>query len=244
MIEARDDAGRGLPASVVAWAEVRVGALHVANCDAAKAREAYERALKLLPQSAFAREHLAEWHAAQGQWRAAGDLFSQLLRARSDPQHHLGLAECLEAQQRPRDAAQEKNRAVDAMAAAERDGARDHLRLLALVRLEDDAHAAEGLRLAQKDWDNRQDALSADTLAWALFRNGRSTEAAKMAGNALKSGNRNPGLLLRAGIIMCRTGQATVGRPLIEQALACPLSFGPVERKLAPEARNALAVRH
>src|SRR4051812_30095865 len=72
MIQARNEAARSkLSPNILAWAEVRVGALHVANCEAPGAREAYERALRIVPDYRFAREHLAEWHAAHGHWREA-----------------------------------------------------------------------------------------------------------------------------------------------------------------------------
>jgi hypothetical protein len=41
-------------------------------------------------------------------------------------------------------------------------------------------------------------------------------------------------------MIFCHAGDLVAGRPLIEQALACPLAFGPAERKLSAEARRVL----
>ena len=77
---------RGLSSrrAFVAWAEVRVGALHVANCEAQEARDAYERALRIVPGYGFAREHLAEWHAAQGHWAEAGRIFRELIEDKRD----------------------------------------------------------------------------------------------------------------------------------------------------------------
>jgi hypothetical protein len=45
---------------------------------------------------------------------------------------------------------------------------------------------------------------------------------------------------MHAGMILCHTGDLAISRAAIEQALACPLAFGPLERKLAVEARRAL----
>jgi hypothetical protein len=41
-------------------------------------------------------------------------------------------------------------------------------------------------------------------------------------------------------MILCHAGDFVAGRALIEQALACPLAFGPAERKLSAEARRVL----
>jgi tetratricopeptide (TPR) repeat protein len=240
MKEARDEAARTkLPPNIVAWSEVRVGALHVANCEAQEARDAYERALRIVPGFPFAREHLAEWHAAQGHWPEAEPMFRELLKTHATPAYHLALAEALDARQQTTAAKTEKTKARDAMLAAERGGAKDQFRPLALFYL-DAGNAAEGLRFAKLDWEVRQDALAADTLGWAFFKNGENTEAEKLARQAVQSGNKTPALLMHSGTIFCHGGDINTGRPLIEHALACPLAFSPAERKLAAEARRAL----
>lgn len=240
MREARDEAARiKLSPSVQAWAEVRVGALHVANCETQEARDAYERALEIVPRYAFAREHLAEWHAAQAHWPEAGRMFRELLKTDASPAYHLGLAEALQAQEQTAAAEGERTKARKAMLAAERAGDKDQFRPLALFHLEN-GNVAEGLRFARLDWTVRQDALAADTLAWALFRNGQNSEAETLARQAVQSGNKSPALLLHAGLILCHAGDFAAGRPLIEQALACPLAFLPSERKLVTEARRVL----
>lgn len=240
MLKARDDAARRLSAQTQAWAEVRVGSIYARRCESTNARAACERALKLVPGYFFATEHLAEWHAAQGRWSEAEKLFQQLAKSRSQPQYRLALEEVYHAQGRERSAAQENRKALAELRDAARDGAHDVFRPLALLLLEQGQNAAEGLRWAQKDWDVRQDALTAGTLAWALFRNGRTDEALQLSENALQSGNRDTSLLFQAGIIRVHAGRATEGIRLLNHALACPLAFGPVERRLAAEARKEL----
>jgi Tfp pilus assembly protein PilF len=99
----------------------------------------------------------------------------------------------------------------------------------------EEGNVAEGLRFARLDQEVRQDALATDTLAWALFRNGQNAEAQDFARQAVQSGNKTPALLLHCGMILCHAGDLAAGRPLIEQALACRLAFGPAERKLSRE---------
>jgi tetratricopeptide (TPR) repeat protein len=240
MREARDAARRSkFSPNILAWTEVRIGALHVANCQKTEARHAYERALRIAPRYGFAREHLAEWHAAQGHWQEAARSFRQLLNTNASPVYRLGLAEALDARHQTADAERERTKARDAMLAAQQGGAKDQFRPLALLYLEE-SNVAEGLRFARLDWEVRQDALAADTLAWAFFRNGQDAEAQNFARQAAQSGNKSPALLLHSGMILCHAGDFVAGRALIEQALACPLAFGPAERKLSAEARRVL----
>jgi tetratricopeptide (TPR) repeat protein len=242
MREARDEAVRTkLAPRIVAWTEVRLGVLHVANCEAQEARGAYERALRILPAYGYAREHLAQWNAAQGQWTEAARIYRELLKPDPSPAYRLALAEALEVQQQTAAAERERTKARAAMAAPERAREKDQFRPLALFHL-DEGNLAEGLRFARLEWEVRQDALAADTLAWAHFRNGEIAEAEKLARRAVQSGNKSPALLLHAGIILCRAGDVAAGRPFIEQALACPLAFLTAERKLAAEARRALGI--
>jgi tetratricopeptide (TPR) repeat protein len=240
MREARDAAARSkFSPNILAWAEVRIGALHVANCEKQEARDAYERALRIIPGYAFAREHLAEWHAAQGHWPEAAGIFRELLKTNASPAYRLGLSEALEAREQAAAAERERTKARDAMLAAQRAGAKDQFRPLTLFYLEE-GNVAEGLRFARLDWAVRQDALAADTLAWALFRNRQDAEAQNLARQAVESGNKSPALLLHSGMILCHTGDLAAGRPLIKHALACPLAFGPEERKLSTEASRIL----
>jgi tetratricopeptide (TPR) repeat protein len=237
---ARDAAARSkFSPNILAWAEARIGTLHVANCEKQAARDAYEQALRIMPGYAFAREHLAEWHAAQGHWPEAARIFRELIKTNPLPAYRLGLGEALDARHQAAAAERERTKARDAMLAAQRGGAKDQFRPLALFYLEED-NVAEGLRFACLDWAVRQDALAADTLAWAFFRNGQNAEAENLARQAVQSGNKSPALLLHSGMILCHAGDLVAGRLLIEQALACPLAFGPAERKLSAEARRVL----
>jgi tetratricopeptide (TPR) repeat protein len=241
MMKARDDAARTLPKSTLAWAEVRIGSLQVARCEVAKAREAYDRALALVPNYFFANEHLAEWHAAHGQWKEAERLFRQLLKSHPAPQYRLGLADVCRGEGKTRESKRETEKVLAELRQSSREGAQDPFRPLALILLARKETAAEGLHWAMRDWEVRQDALAADTLAWANHCNGYTQEAVRLSEQALQSGSKNPALLLHGGLIRCRSGRKAEGRALLEQALACLLAFGPHERTLAASARQALA---
>jgi len=240
LLQAREQAEGTLSDATRAWLEVRLGSIRLRRCDASGARAAYERALKLVPGGDHASEHLAEWHAAQGHWPDAERLFQRLLRSRPTPHYRLALAEVCRAQNRPRDARREERRALKELRDAARDDAQDVFRPLALLLLERDDGAAEGLHWARRDWEIRQDALAADTLSWALWRNGSTAEALQLSAVAVKSGSRDGALLLHAGFIHSGSGRVTEGRTMLKEALACTLAFGPGERRLADEAVKLL----
>lgn len=220
-----------------AWAEVRIGSLHMTLCHAEEARAAYERALVLEPGYFFANEHLAEWHAAQGEWAAAEQLFRQLLQTRPESSYRIGLAEALRQQGKAGAAQQEEEKAVAEMRGALEAGAKDQFRPLALWLLSKPETAPEGLEMAKKDWEIRQDAAAADTLAWANFRNQHMAEALRLSEQALKTGSRSPALLLHGGLIRCAADEKAAGARLLKDALSCPLAFGPHERMLAVHAK-------
>lgn len=234
MIQARDWVSTNAASQAAcAWAEVRLGSLFVAQCQTNEALAAYERALQLAPGYFFAVEHLAEWHAAQENWSEAGRLFRDLMKTRSEPQYRLALAEVLRHQGKPKPARREEERSLAELRRSVRAGAQDALRPLALLLLEREDALAEGLRWAERDWQLRPDALAADTLAWAHWRNGQSEEAIELSRLALQSGTKEPRVLLHAGLIRSRSGSVAEGQALARAALACPLALGAYERKLA-----------
>ena len=200
----------------------------------------YDRALGLLPGHVPATEHLAELHAARGEWEEAEGLFHELLKTRPGPQYRLGLAEACRQQGKTREARRESAKALRQLRQSAGRGVQDAIRPLALLLLEREETAAEGLRWAERDWEVRQDALTADTQAWAHHCSGHAPEALRWSEQALESGSKTPALLLHSGLIHCRCGQEEEGRALLRDSLGCQLAFGPHERTLAESARKLL----
>jgi predicted Zn-dependent protease len=64
----------------------------------------------------------------------------------------------------------------------------------------------------------RHTAAARDTLAWALYRNGKLEEAAEMAKSALASGTKDPHILVHAGIILLASGDPGRGKELLTEA--------------------------
>jgi predicted Zn-dependent protease len=204
--------------------------LHVARCEAAQARRAYEHALALLPGYFFALEHRAELDAAEERIGEAIALYRSLMKQSPAPAYRVALAELYQETRQLKRAARQRRKAIAEMSTSVRRGSKAELRPLALLLLEDERTVAGALRLARRDWENRQDSLAADTLAWALHRSGAAHEALAMAETALKSGTKEPLVLLHAALLRLSAGHPTEARPLLEELRACPLALGPADR--------------
>ncbi|HXC69320.1 MAG TPA: tetratricopeptide repeat protein [Pyrinomonadaceae bacterium] len=67
--------------------------------------------------------------------------------------------------------------------------------------LDHDRNLEQALTLASREYENRKDIFTCDSLAWALFKNGRIGDAKKLMAEALRTGTKDPRLTRHAGII-------------------------------------------
>jgi tetratricopeptide (TPR) repeat protein len=118
-----------------------------------------------------------------------------------------------------------------------------HNRDLALFYADHDTKLAEALDLARKELEIRQDVYTWDALAWALFKNGKLTQAADASQKALQFGTRDPLLLFHAGMIAERLGQSEKARAALQDALQINPRFHLIYAATARQQLNALAVQ-
>lgn len=237
-----DASSRRLPAGTQAWCAVRRGALLLnARCDAAGAEESYQQALRILPSFYFAREHLAELRAAQGNHAEAISIYEALLRDLPVPAYRLAIADLYEASGRSADAQRQRTAAQADLRQSVASGSREDRREFILLVAEQKEHVAEALCLAESEWAGRRDWFTADALAWASLHAGRLSEAAAFADLALASGAKSNSLRLRATEILLRAGRRREAQALVEQVLACPAALTPGEPPAAQRLRAALA---
>ena len=93
-----------------------------------------------------------------------------------------------------------------------------HNRDLALFYADHDMKLAEALDLAQKELEVRHDVYTWDALAWALYKNGKLTEAAKASEKAMRFGTRDSLLLFHAGMIAEALGQREQARSELKRS--------------------------
>ncbi len=228
------------PSSTRAWCQVRWGALQLAHCEPKKARLAYDRALALLPGYFLAREHLAELAAAQDKTEEAHNLYLGLVSTTHEPRFRFDLAALYEATGQAKTAKGLRLRARADLRRRAAADIRDAWHELALLEGDDPGTAAEAVRWAEKDWQNRQDLHAAEALAWAWLQYGNRSKAEDALERALAPGGASPSLLLHAARIRLRTGHADQARELFARALACPVALTPQTRRLADRVKSEL----
>jgi tetratricopeptide (TPR) repeat protein len=104
--------------------------------------------------------------------------------------------------------------------------------------LDQDKNLSGALEQAQREYDSRKDLFTCDTFAWALFKNGRLTEAKRVMKEALRTGIRDARLLYHSGMIANALGE----RREAGKDLQLALKLNPVfDLQQANIARNTLA---
>ena len=102
-------------------------------------------------------------------------------------------------------------------------------RQIASFYADNDVNAADALRLAEAELEVRKDIHGYDTYAWALYRNGRFSEARTASDAALAFGTREAGLLYHAGLISAALGEDDRAAAELEEALSISPQFHPIQ---------------
>jgi tetratricopeptide (TPR) repeat protein len=111
-------------------------------------------------------------------------------------------------------------------------------RELALFYADHKIKTSTAVELATAELDRRKDVYGYDTLAWALYRDGRPGDAAPYARQALALGTRDAKMLFHAGLIDQANGDGARAKDELTQALDLNPHFSVL---LEQEARNVLA---
>ena len=108
---------------------------------------------------------------------------------------------------------------------------------MAMYLADHDLKLPESLKIARERFEEKQDIRTLDALAWALYKNGQYTEAAKISAQALRLGTKDPAMLFRAGMIHAQSGQTKEAVEQLQAAMNLNPFFDPIH---APEARETL----
>lgn len=233
--EARDLMERALAAAFdpadIAFCHHELGELAWHRGDLDEAEAQYAAAAAADPTYLPAREGLAQVAAARGDLDEALVSFAELTAAAPTPDHLLAYAEVLRAAGRDDEAEAQLSSAEAAHELFIANGGEDDLTgaELAIAR----SRPAEALRLAQQEWERRQFADVADTLAWALHLNGRDAEARAYALRAGSLGARNAEYAYHLGMIELSLGNSAAAKDHLSRALDINPHFSPVEAPLA-----------
>ena len=226
----------GLAPENTAFVLALVGQLELQNGHAVKAHEAYEAALRLVPQHAPSRAGLGRLAVARGDLAAAQAEFERAVEILPLPEYVIALGETLEAAGQIADARRQYDLARAQITLLQAGGVVVDLDL-ALFEA-DHGDAARALVLAEAAYAATPTVRAADALGWALYRAGRDDEAWDRAREALRLGSRDPRFHYHAGAIALARGDADLARQHLEEALRTDPGFSATD---VIEARRLLA---
>jgi tetratricopeptide (TPR) repeat protein len=232
----RAAAAPGLAPENTAFALALVGQLEQQSGHRDLAFEAYDHALRLVPQHAPSLAGLGRLAVATGDLDAAQDDFARAVEILPSPEYVIALGETLEAAGNTTDARKQYDLARAQIALLQAGGVVVDLDL-ALFEA-DHGDAARALVLAEAAYAATPTVRAADGLGWALHRAGRDDEAWERAAEALRLGSRDPRFHYHAGAIALARGDDAAARQHLEQALRTDPGFSATD---AIEVRRLLA---
>jgi tetratricopeptide (TPR) repeat protein len=174
---------------------------------------------------------LAHVLAAKGDLEAGIDLLEEVLSFGPDADAAVVVGD-LYALSGDEEAAERSYRLLDEAAAKAPEAYR---RDVSLFLSNHDRSPERALELAEADLQTRHDSGAFDTLAWALYRNGRYDEAREASDQALAIGTSDAVAYYHAGVISLALGETDRGTSEIETALEMNPFFNPL---LAEQARS------
>jgi predicted Zn-dependent protease len=202
----------------LAWLYYELGEYETQAGDAAAADAAYLQALNIHPGDYRALAALAKLRANHGRYAEAIVLYQKALAVVPMPLYiaELGDLYAISGNQAEAD---KQYALVKYIGLLGHINQILHNRDLALFDADHDRNLGEALDLAQKELEVRHDVYTWDALAWALYKNGKMTEAANASERALKFGTRDPLLLFHAAMIAEGLGHREQARNEMKQAL-------------------------
>jgi tetratricopeptide (TPR) repeat protein len=224
-----------------ALARAYLGRFHARRGRADAARALYIEALRILPQHSLTLVLLAELEARQGAYDAAARHYAEVVDVSSASPNvfdHVVLRGLARIKALQGDAAGADALWRNAAARLRRDLANSqfgHRRELARLLLDRGrpSDVPEALTLMEAEVRVRRDAETLDTVAWALGRAGRWSEARQAMREAMRWGVRDAGLYYRAGAIEQALGDAAAARRFFDLAVHTDPRFDDLARRAA-----------
>jgi tetratricopeptide (TPR) repeat protein len=231
-----------LPSENLAWLYYELGEFYTQAGDSVSADTAYVAALTIHPGDYRAMASLAKLRANNGRYAEAIVLYQKAVAVVPMPIFVAELGD-LYAKSGNQAEAQKQYALVGYIGLLGHINQVLHNRDLALFYADHDMKLAEALDLAQKELEVRHDVYTWDVLAWALYKNGKLTEAAKASEKAMRFGTRDSLLLFHAGMIAERLGQREQARSELKEALQINPHFHLIYANAAQEKLAALEAR-
>lgn len=228
-----------LPSENLAWLYFELGEYDAQAGDSASADAAYLTALTIHPGDYRALAALGKLRANNGRYTEAIVLYQKAIAVVPMPIFVAELGD-LYAKSENQTEAQKQYALVEYIGLLGHINQVLHNRDLALFYADHDMKLTEALELAQKELEVRHDVYTWDALAWALYKNGKLTEAAKASEKAMRLGTRDSLLHFHAGMIAEGLGQREQARRELKEALQINPHFHLVYANAAEQRLAAL----
>ena len=203
----------------VAWITTQMAHLKLASGDVTAAEALLQQALTAFPDYHYALGNLAKLRIQQKQYAEAVDLLQKRYQLAAHAENLYELAEALELAGRTEQAtkafADFENKSL-----AETNRADNSNHELIFYYADHAKQPDKALEVAQREYARRHDVFTLDCYAWALYVNGRYTEARKQIESALAVGIRDARLFRHAAEITLRCGDGKAARAYFNQAMA------------------------
>lgn len=180
----------------VAWCHVQIGNELMNAGKLEQAEREFDTALLIFPDHTLALQGKARARVAAGDLRGAVAIYERepnsadAVQALGDLYTKLGQPDSAAAAFQKFDRLERENAALERS-----------WRHMVNFWLDHDQNLAESLRLATTEYESRKDIFTCDSLAWALFKNGRVAEAKKIIKEALRTGSKDQRINEHASII-------------------------------------------
>jgi tetratricopeptide (TPR) repeat protein len=228
-----------LPSENLAWLYYELGEFETQAGDPAPANEAYLAALNTHPGDYRALAAMGKLRANNGRYAEAIELYQKAIAVVPMPIFVAELGD-LYLKTGNKAEAQKQYSLVEYIGLLGHINQVLHNRDLALFYADHDMKLAEALELAQKELEVRHDVYTWDALAWALYKNGKLTEAASASEKALRFGTRDSLILFHAGVIAEGLGHRDQARTDLSEALQINPRFHVIYASQAMQALAAL----
>ncbi|MBL8695483.1 MAG: tetratricopeptide repeat protein [Planctomycetes bacterium] len=221
-----------------AWFLTQLATEQLGIGELAEARASVDHALALAPNAKPARILSARIHWAAGDQAAAQRELAPLADGAGDPDA-LALLGAMSLAEGKLDEARPRLEAARRLEQAELDAGGNELHHLVELLLMVPGATTEALALAERDANRRRDIQTLDRLARAQFFAGRAEEARISMAQALRTGSRDPRLLVHSAEIEAACGNPAVAREQLRAALERRAALPPTDlaRAVALDAR-------
>ncbi len=229
----------GGPASEnVEWARIQLGNLSFNQGDLDAAEHQYRISLQLLPDYIYAIAGMARVLAARGEYAAAVKAYQQAILRMPLPEFVIGLGELFESAGQQA-AANQQYQLVRAMQQLFTANGVDTDLELALFEADHGQNPQAAVAMARSAYQRRPSMKGADTLAWALYKQGNTSEAATYANQALALGTQDATFFFHAGMIAHANGASTAAYQYLQHSITLNPTFSPLH---APKVYETLAI--